>query len=268
MSKTTLSFIFAAVFSIFIQAPALAQFDLQITEVNPYGTDLNDIDPVANPDAIEFIEITNVGTTTFTAADGDLHYDDQDPDPDKADILYDVPSAGIAPGESVIFLNIDYDPETNTTGNFTPTTGAAFFLNQFPAYTGPIRYFDGSGMSSGGADGASLFLTQPGVDPTLGNIISTLAYAAGTQVAGQTFQADANGGQPAFAVPTPGSVNGAAAPVMLGDVNLDGVVDFLDIAPFIEVLSSNGFQAEADIDLNLTVDFLDITPFINLLSGQ
>ena len=59
-----------------------------------------------------------------------------------------------------------------------------------------------------------------------------------------------------------------AVVAFLGDVNLDGVVDFLDIAPFIAVLSSQGFQAEADIDENGVVDFLDIQPFIDLLAGQ
>ena len=55
---------------------------------------------------------------------------------------------------------------------------------------------------------------------------------------------------------------------ILGDVNLDDVVDFFDISPFIEVLASEGFQAEADIDGNGVVDFFDIQPFIQLLSGQ
>ena len=56
-----------------------------------------------------------------------------------------------------------------------------------------------------------------------------------------------------------------AAIALLGDVNLDGVVDFFDIAPFISILSS-GFQTEADIDQNGVVDFFDIAPFIELLS--
>ena len=60
---------------------------------------------------------------------------------------------------------------------------------------------------------------------------------------------------------------GQAIPVLLGDVNLDGVVDFLDIGPFITVLSGNGFQAEADCDENGVVDFLDIAAFIAILSG-
>ena len=55
---------------------------------------------------------------------------------------------------------------------------------------------------------------------------------------------------------------------LLGDVNQDGAVDFLDIAPFISQLSSGIFLAEADIDQNNVVDFLDISGFIALLSGQ
>ena len=59
-----------------------------------------------------------------------------------------------------------------------------------------------------------------------------------------------------------------AAAVLLGDVNLDGVVDFLDIQPFIDVLASGGNQFEADINGDGDVDFLDIAPFIAVLAGQ
>ena len=55
---------------------------------------------------------------------------------------------------------------------------------------------------------------------------------------------------------------------LLGDVNLDGEVNFLDISPFISVLSSGPFQVEADIDENGVVNFLDISPFIAILSGS
>ena len=54
---------------------------------------------------------------------------------------------------------------------------------------------------------------------------------------------------------------------LLGDVTLDGAVDFLDIGPFIALLSANAFQDEADINLDGDVDFLDIGPFIELLSA-
>ena len=59
-----------------------------------------------------------------------------------------------------------------------------------------------------------------------------------------------------------------SSPVLLGDVNLDGEVNFLDISPFIEILSSPAFQDEADIDQNGAVNFFDISPFIEILSGQ
>ena len=55
---------------------------------------------------------------------------------------------------------------------------------------------------------------------------------------------------------------------LLGDVNLDGAVSFLDISPFISVLSATTYQAEADMDQNGIVDFLDISPFIAVLGGQ
>jgi len=59
-----------------------------------------------------------------------------------------------------------------------------------------------------------------------------------------------------------------AAVVLLGDANQDGAIDFLDIVPFIGLLSGGPYLEEADFDQNGTVNFLDIRPFIALLSGQ
>ena len=53
-----------------------------------------------------------------------------------------------------------------------------------------------------------------------------------------------------------------------GDVDLSGVVDFADIAPFIGVLQSGGSQPEADCDCSTVVDFADIPEFIAILQGQ
>ena len=55
---------------------------------------------------------------------------------------------------------------------------------------------------------------------------------------------------------------------LLGDVDQNGLVNFLDISHFIGVLSSNSFQAEADANQDGVVNFLDINPFIGLLSSQ
>lgn len=53
---------------------------------------------------------------------------------------------------------------------------------------------------------------------------------------------------------------------LLGDANCDGIVNFLDISPFIALLSSGEFKAQADVDENGEVNFLDIAPFISILS--
>lgn len=53
---------------------------------------------------------------------------------------------------------------------------------------------------------------------------------------------------------------------LLGDVNCDGAVDLLDVAPFVEAITSGVFNAKADIDMNGTVDLLDVAPFIDLLT--
>ena len=55
--------------------------------------------------------------------------------------------------------------------------------------------------------------------------------------------------------------------VVLGDANCDGIVNFLDISPFIQLLTNGPFKAEADINESGTVDFLDIAPFIGILSA-
>ena len=54
---------------------------------------------------------------------------------------------------------------------------------------------------------------------------------------------------------------------ILGDVNQDGIVDLLDVAPFVALLATGGFQAEADINQDGAVNLLDIDPFIAILIG-
>jgi beta-glucanase (GH16 family) len=60
----------------------------------------------------------------------------------------------------------------------------------------------------------------------------------------------------------------ASDTVLLGDVNLDGMVDFSDISAFIALLMSGGYQAEADINEDGFVNFGDIPPFIAILMGN
>ena len=56
--------------------------------------------------------------------------------------------------------------------------------------------------------------------------------------------------------------------ITLGDVNRDGVVNFLDITPFIESLPTTApFIAEADCNQDGIVDFFDISAFVVILAG-
>ena len=64
------------------------------------------------------------------------------------------------------------------------------------------------------------------------------------------------------------STIGGSVSIVLGDVNVDGGVNFLDISPFIAALLTGTFQAEADVDQNGSVNFLDIAPFVLVLRGQ
>jgi len=53
-----------------------------------------------------------------------------------------------------------------------------------------------------------------------------------------------------------------------GDVNMDGIINFLDISPFILALSSpGGAPDEADCNCDGIVNFLDISPFILKLAA-
>ena len=54
----------------------------------------------------------------------------------------------------------------------------------------------------------------------------------------------------------------------LGDVNMNGVVDFNDIPEFVTVLLGNTFQCEADCDENGLINFDDIPAFVTILLGN
>ena len=70
-----------------------------------------------------------------------------------------------------------------------------------------------------------------------------------------------------LAAPT-GTGPAISVTVLKGDVDMDGDVDFDDIAPFIAVLQAGAFQIEADCDCSTVVDFSDIPAFIAILQGQ
>ena len=63
-------------------------------------------------------------------------------------------------------------------------------------------------------------------------------------------------------------IDGNSTKLLLGDINCDGAISLLDVAPFVELISSDEFFDKADINQDGSVDLLDIEPFINLLAGN
>jgi hypothetical protein len=53
----------------------------------------------------------------------------------------------------------------------------------------------------------------------------------------------------------------------LGDVNLDGEVNGLDVDPFVDVLLNGPFQTEADMNKDEVVNGLDVDPFVAAVVG-
>ena len=56
--------------------------------------------------------------------------------------------------------------------------------------------------------------------------------------------------------------------IVKGDVNQDGVVNLLDVQPFVVAVSGGKFVPEADVNCDGTVDLLDVGPFVALLAGN
>lgn len=60
----------------------------------------------------------------------------------------------------------------------------------------------------------------------------------------------------------------ATPPLLPGDANQDGIVNFLDIASFISILTTSDYLADVDFNQDGAVTFLDINPFIIELASQ
>ena len=64
-----------------------------------------------------------------------------------------------------------------------------------------------------------------------------------------------------------GSVFLTAEELLLGDVNGDGLLNLLDVAPFVELLASGNYLGAADVNMDGSVNLLDVTGFVELLAG-
>ena len=160
------------------------------------------------------------------------------------------------------FSEFQYPEQPNFRRADTPLPDATIGSAYSHSLTDGVDFWDPSGGSITGVNliGQPAWLTVAESSPDSGvwvfsgdptardNLSFDVQIMVGAAAASRTVQLEIGG-------------------VLLGDVNLDGAVNFIDIAPFIERLTSGGVSAEADIDGNGSVNFLDIAHFIALLAG-
>lgn len=157
-----------------------------------------------------------------------------------------------APGTGFLLFN-----------NVNSSTAVGAPIATPPANQDTIAFLNASGPLPVGTVNLGNIM-PPGITFTSTDGNDTLSV--GTNSAGNTV----GFGALAFTVTGSGSDQVAFTTVstaVCGDINLDGNVNFLDIAPFIDLLTTVTFQPEADCDLNGIVNFLDIAPFIAALSA-
>lgn len=100
-----------------------------------------------------------------------------------------------------------------------------------------------------------------------------LQYAAGDGII-CTAISDLNGDfEPDIAAANPSSDDISIflydATILLGDINLDGLVNLLDVTAFVAlIMDTNGYQCEGDLNRDGRSDLLDVRPFVALLTGE
>ena len=236
---------------------------LVISEVNyhpatPSATALA-IDSTLIDNDLEYIEIANP-----TSADVDLTNWRI-----RGEADYDFASGTILlAGEAIVVVS--FEPAIETAK-----------LNAFRAHYGigsGVRIVGGLSASLSNSTGR-IALQQPDLPDALGEIpnvvVDELVYddllpwpdADGSGLVLERDDLEANGNLATSwvaAVPTPGAFETS---FLLGDANLDGVVDFGDISRFISLLQVGTFLDQADTNRDGLVNFLDISPFISILSS-
>ena len=145
-------------------------------------------------------------------------------------------------------------------GTITIDTSGSDFDTQLTVY---------ESFSDGGLENLELLAENDNVSEDELQSEITINVITGTQYeirvgGGRSSESISDGSEGSIAL------NGSfiATPVLLGDVNQDGAINFLDLSPFIGLLSNDEYQAEADIDESGELNFADIGGFIGLLSGS
>jgi len=220
------------------------------------------IDPFLTDNDLEYIEIANPTSNASDLTNWRV----------RGEADYDF-AAGSSLSTGAAIVLVSFDPSLAINANKLAAFEAHYGLSSGVTIVG--------GLSAALSNGSGrVSLQQPDTPDLLGVIphvvVDELVYddlspwpaADGT---GQVLERDdvsASGilsGSWTAAAATPGVFE---SEFLCGDINRDGLVSFLDIAPFIDLLAANVFQVEADFDGDGLVTFLDISGFIDKLAAQ
>ena len=239
----------------------------------------------------DWLEVTNTGDTPVNLAPGPgsdgIAYDDESAD---ISVAFVFPNETLMPGESLCLL-IDVDADNPT--DF-PNAGAEFLAIWVP-YDAILLGAQADGGLSQNGDGATL------LNATTGAVVDAFTYTSADTDSATTMERIGEGptdirlsvlgesgafeaqefvdefgelvvddnGDPVILVGSPGIFKGfnKGGDDLIGDVNCDGVIDLLDVAPFVDVITSGEFNNKADINQDGSVDLLDVAPFIDLLTA-
>lgn len=147
-------------------------------------------------------------------------------------------STNTSPGGSyALYMQSDTDSNFATQTRLTEANGTDSWPYRVDVASDIINVYFRNANNVGGMAGNDIYIDDIFINPSASDL-----------------------SDPSVPVPCDGAV-------LKGDVNLDGEVTFLDINPFIMVLSSSGTQAEADCNCDGMVTFLDIQAFIDILAN-
>lgn len=220
-------------------------FDFDIAGNVPSGSTVTDV-------AFEFEVTQQGGTQGMAAVDFSLH---------RVTTAWDegtgVGNIGVATGDGV------------TWADATPSTPWNNLGGDFDAMSSGMVFVDGPDGLAAGEPPITFSITSAKLIQDVQNIVDGnadnfgfLLKAEPEGVMGSAARVTSReGGNPARLIVT------FSGSVLIGDVNLDGVVNLLDVAPFVDLISNGIFQAEADINGDGNVNLLDVSGFVELLSG-
>ena len=169
------------------------------------------------------------------------------------------------------FVSVSADPEATCVTLVMPgAAGSVTMANEFDqlaneaGLSGEVDVFDPFNLAGGSgtiflADSGTAFFDMLGVQLDVES--GMLSVAASVD-----FEVDLDDSI-SVAVTATVVLTGKLPTILVGDVNCDGAIDLLDVAPFVELITSGQFSDKADINGDLAVDLLDVAPFVTLLTG-